>query len=79
MAHDEVTGKEPNRTPLGRLWTILGTVLARLYLLNPTAGVFELLPDNLPVVGNLDEGAAVALLIYCLRNLRRSRDGEDGT
>ena len=27
--------------------------LAALYILNPTAGVFELIPDNLPLVGNL--------------------------
>ncbi len=42
-------------------------VLAALYLLNPTAGVFELIPDNLPLVGNLDEAAAVALLVMCLK------------
>jgi hypothetical protein len=42
-------------------------LLATLYLLNPTAGVFEILPDNLPLVGNLDEAAAVALLLMCLK------------
>jgi len=42
-------------------------VLAGLYILNPTAGVFELIPDNIPLVGNLDEAAAVALLLMCLR------------
>jgi uncharacterized membrane protein YkvA (DUF1232 family) len=42
-------------------------VLAALYILNPTAGVFELIPDNIPLVGNLDEAAAVALLLMCLR------------
>jgi len=41
--------------------------LAALYILNPTAGVFELIPDNLPLVGNLDEAAAVALLLMCLK------------
>jgi len=41
--------------------------LALLYILNPGAGVFELIPDNLPLVGNLDEAAAVALLLICLR------------
>ena len=39
------------------------------YILNPTAGVFEGIPDNLPLVGNLDEAAAVAILIACLRYL----------
>ncbi len=42
-------------------------LLATLYILNPTAGVFEILPDNLPLVGNLDEAAAVALLLMCLQ------------
>ena len=42
-------------------------VLAALYILNPTAGLFEIIPDNLPFVGNLDEAAAVALLLMCLK------------
>jgi uncharacterized membrane protein YkvA (DUF1232 family) len=42
-------------------------LLAVLYLLNPGAGIFEIIPDNLPLVGNLDEAAAVALLLMCLR------------
>ncbi len=42
-------------------------LFAALYLLNPTAGIFELIPDNLPLIGNLDEAAAVALLLMCLR------------
>ena len=42
-------------------------LLATLYILNPTAGLFEIIPDNLPFVGNLDEAAAVALLLMCLK------------
>jgi uncharacterized membrane protein YkvA (DUF1232 family) len=42
-------------------------LLAVLYILNPTAGLFEIIPDNLPFVGNLDEAAAVALLLMCLK------------
>jgi uncharacterized membrane protein YkvA (DUF1232 family) len=38
-----------------------------IYLLNPTAGIFELIPDNIPLIGNLDEAAAVTLLLMCLR------------
>lgn len=40
-------------------------VLATLYLVNPTAGLLEFLPDNLPIVGNLDEVGATAILISC--------------
>lgn len=42
-------------------------LLAAIYILNPTAGFFEIIPDNLPLVGNLDEAAAVALLLMCLK------------
>ena len=45
----------------------LAGVLALLYLLNPTLGVFEFLPDNLPFVGNLDEATATMVLIAALR------------
>jgi len=42
-------------------------LVALVYLLNPTAGFFELIPDNIPIIGNLDEAAAVTLLLMCLR------------
>jgi hypothetical protein len=45
--------------------TILVLVLAFasiIYLLNPTAGIFELLPDNIPFLGNIDEGLASFIL-----------------
>ncbi len=41
-------------------------VLSFLYLINPTAGFFELLPDNIPLVGNLDEVTATTLLLAVL-------------
>lgn len=44
---------------------VLG-VLSAIYIVNPGAGIFELIPDNLPLVGNLDEAAAVVLLLNCL-------------
>lgn len=41
--------------------------LSALYLLNPTAGVVELIPDNIPVFGNLDEATAALILISSAR------------
>jgi len=41
-------------------------IISLLYLLNPTAGIFEFIPDNMPFVGNLDEGVATTLLLMCL-------------
>jgi hypothetical protein len=40
---------------------------AGLYLLNPTAGILELLPDNLPLIGNLDEATAALILASTAR------------
>jgi len=42
-------------------------LLSVLYILNPGAGIFELIPDNIPVIGNLDEATAVMILLACLR------------
>lgn len=50
-----------------KLTVILLGILAVIYIINPGAGVFELIPDNLPLIGNLDEAAAVTLLLMCLR------------
>jgi hypothetical protein len=49
------------------LLVALAGVLAFLYLMNPTFGVFELLPDNLPLVGNIDEATATMVLLGALR------------
>ena len=48
-------------------WIVGG--LCVLYLINPTLGVFELIPDNLPIIGNLDEVAASAGLFWALKGL----------
>jgi uncharacterized membrane protein YkvA (DUF1232 family) len=42
-------------------------LLAFLYLLNPTLGVLEFLPDNLPLVGNVDDATAAMLLLAAMR------------
>lgn len=49
------------------LFVGLAGVLALLYLLNPTLGVFEFIPDNIPLVGNLDEATASMVLLAVLR------------
>ncbi len=50
-------------------------VLCAIYILNPTGGMIEL-PDNLPIVGNLDEAAVTALMIKLigdLKNLKKKK------
>ena len=43
-----------------------GGLFGLVYLLNPGAGFLEIIPDYIPVFGNLDEAAATALLIAAL-------------
>ncbi len=58
-------------TPLSHrglpIWFVYLTgLIGLIYLLNPTAGLIELIPDNLPLIGNLDEGVAALLIWYTL-------------
>ena len=53
-----------------RFLIILSGILSTIYLFNPGLGLFEFIPDNLPVVGNLDEGAAVYVIISVVSYLR---------
>jgi hypothetical protein len=55
-------------------WLVLLIAFSGLiYLLNPGMGIFELIPDNLPLVGNLDEGGAAMLVWYGLLELLEMR------
>jgi uncharacterized membrane protein YkvA (DUF1232 family) len=48
----------------------IGAAACVVYLLNPGAGVFELIPDNFPIIGNLDEAGATVLLVKCIQKIR---------
>lgn len=52
---------------LGITLMLVGTI----YLLNFTAGIIEFIPDNLPIIGNIDEGIAGALLVQGWRLFTR--------
>lgn len=60
-----------------RIQAYLAILMGAVYLLNPGLGVFELIPDNLPVFGNLDEGAAMVLFLWGWRSLRESSNQND--
>jgi uncharacterized membrane protein YkvA (DUF1232 family) len=52
------------------VWVVyLAALLSLVYILNPTAGMIELIPDMLPIIGNLDEGVASVLVWYGLVEL----------
>lgn len=50
-------------------------LLALVYLVNPTAGIFELIPDNIPFIGNLDEGGAAYILYSSIEYIRGKQIG----
>ena len=50
-------------------------LLSIFYLLNPAAGIFELLPDNIPFIGNVDEGLAAYILYSGIEYFRGKRIG----
>ncbi len=55
-------------------WMIyLLSLVGLIYLLNPTSGLIELIPDNFPLVGNLDEAAAGLLLWQGINLYSQSR------
>ena len=48
---------------------IFGVIIGVIYIINPGAGIIEFIPDNMPIIGNLDEAAAFILILKCLREL----------
>jgi hypothetical protein len=57
------------QTPLAVI--IVAIVCSVLYIINPTAGLLEFIPDNIPLVGNLDEAGATAMLLWAIAELRK--------
>ena len=49
-----------------------------IYVLNPTMGIFEFIPDNLPLIGNLDEGVAFLLIWFGLVEYLEGKKGSPG-
>lgn len=49
---------------------IVSIIICVIYLINPTLGVFELIPDNLPLIGNIDEVFVAGLLLSLINFLR---------
>ncbi|QQR98541.1 MAG: DUF1232 domain-containing protein [Sphingobacteriales bacterium] len=48
--------------------TVIGAaILAIIYIINPTAGFVEFIPDNFPIIGNLDEAGAVLIIVSAFR------------
>lgn len=59
---------------MNNFFRYFAALVCAIYLANPGFGIFEILPDTLPFVGNLDEGAAGAALLYLLQSFRKKRE-----
>ncbi len=70
---------EGKRTWLKSIGMAIAGIICIIYLLNPDAGVLELIPDNIPIIGNLDEVAATILLLKVLKYFRWDIFGLFGT
>ncbi len=53
-----------------RALSIPAAVIAVLAVVNPSAGIIEAIPDNLPFIGNLDEAFFTGVLYWCYRQWR---------
>lgn len=60
--------EESGRGCLGKAMAMLGSLISAVWLMNLSFGIIEI-PDNLPVVGNIDETAAAWVLFSCLSYL----------
>lgn len=48
------------------IWAVIG-IVSVIYLTNFTFGIIEVLPDNLPLVGNLDEALVTLGLLGSIK------------
>ncbi|HMO57569.1 MAG TPA: DUF1232 domain-containing protein [Roseiflexaceae bacterium] len=53
-----------------RIGAVIGIICGAIYLIYPSASVFELIPDAIPFIGSLDEAGATALLLWGIQALR---------
>ncbi len=56
-------------TPANYTTSLIVAGVCALYLVFPTLGVFELIPDAMPIIGSLDEAAATTGLWISLSKM----------
>jgi hypothetical protein len=71
-------------TPLSRRgwpkWLVFAmAIIGLIYVLNPTLGILELIPDNLPLIGNLDEGVAYIMIWFGIVELFIAKNSKNNT
>ncbi|NBU63311.1 MAG: DUF1232 domain-containing protein [Chloroflexia bacterium] len=62
-----MTVKRPAPVPV----IIAAALFSVIYLANPTGGFFEFIPDNIPIIGNIDEAGVTMLLMWAVNEFRK--------
>jgi len=52
---------------LKEMFILFVAAIAVIYLLNPSFGLLELIPDNVPLIGNMDEAGVTLILLSTLK------------
>jgi hypothetical protein len=63
------SSRENKQAMLPRPVLFVIAVVCCLYLVMPTLGIFELIPDAIPLIGSLDEAGATAGLLFAAGGL----------
>jgi hypothetical protein len=53
----------------GKILWVLAFLTSLFYLVNPGWGVFEFIPDNIPLIGNIDETVATLVILRSMIEL----------
>jgi len=69
VLHGTLEGSQSSGTGSGKTKWWVAAGVCGLYLVYPSLGIFELIPDSLPIIGSLDEAAATTGLLISLTNL----------
>lgn len=69
IGHVDEANPDKSTQPKGTVFSVVIVCVCGLYLVNPTMGIFEFIPDTLPMIGNLDEAAATTGLLLGLSRL----------
>jgi uncharacterized membrane protein YkvA (DUF1232 family) len=62
--------QEYTRPLIKTIGYVLLLIICIIYIINPGGGIMELIPDFLPVVGNLDEAGAASAMVLIIQKLK---------
>lgn len=64
-----IVPESPIHSLVKRGVAVVLAAISFVYILNPGAGILEIIPDNIPLIGNFDEAFFVAVFFSCMAYL----------